>query len=517
MDPQSNSTSFPWAAESSALSAYWTPRTGYYLTIFTVLLSVWLFLRSNPESSKLCVPLYKTSKLKWIFDAESQIVKSYKQFQDQVYQIKATEGIQAIIPPKFIAEIKGLPEDILSATEAVADALQTKYTKFSPGHNGEMLSLLVRTRLTQNLAELIPQLKSELEHYIGTEFPACDDWTPVKWQPFALRGIARLSGRAFVGPWLNREEQWLKVTIDFAIDVFMSVIKLQFFPEWFRPIAQYAVSDLRKIRKDIDIAKSLLKPLLEERIRDMEISACHEPPNDLMQWLIEALPEEEKADVDTHALLQLILAAASIHTTNNLLFECMADLADHPEIQQELREEAYQILEAENGWARKESMTKLKKLDSFMREVQRLRGNVTSFIRKVIKPIDLSDGTHLPAGTRVLAPQAGISIDEQFFHNPTELDPLRFYHMRQESAEASNRWQFTSLNDTNLNFGAGKHACPGRFFAGNEIKLILAFFLINYDVRLKKGDKRPQPMALVMTKGPNPNTEFEFRRRQLAN
>lgn len=99
-----------------------------------------------------------------------------------------------------------------------------------------MLSLLVRTRLTQNLAELIPQLKSELEHYIGTEFPACDDWTPVKWQPFALRGIARLSGRAFVGPWLNREEQWLKVTIDFAIDVFMSVIKLQIFPNGFAPL-----------------------------------------------------------------------------------------------------------------------------------------------------------------------------------------------------------------------------------------------------------------------------------------
>lgn len=43
------------------------------------------------------------------------------QFRDQVYQIKATEGIQAMIPPKFIAELKGLPEDILSATEAVAD------------------------------------------------------------------------------------------------------------------------------------------------------------------------------------------------------------------------------------------------------------------------------------------------------------------------------------------------------------------------------------------------------------
>jgi hypothetical protein len=319
------------------------------------------------------------------------------QFRDQVYQIKATEGIQAMVPPRFIAELKGLPEDILSSTEAVADvcyplhnsicqplikdqALQTKYTKFSPGHNGDMLSLLVRTRLTQNLVELVPQLKGELESYIATEFPPCEDWTSVKWQPFALRGIARLSGRAFVGPSLNRDEQWMEVTINFAIDVFMSVIKLQLFPEWARPVAQYLVSDLRKIRRDINTAKYLLKPLLQERIRDMEISSFHDPPNDLMQWLIEALPEEEKSDVQTHAELQLILAAASIHTTNNLLFECMADLASHPELQAELREEAYQILEVEGGWARKESMAKLKKLDSFMREVQRLRGNISELL-----------------------------------------------------------------------------------------------------------------------------------------
>lgn len=247
-----------------------------------------------------------------------------------------------------------------------------------------MLSLLVRTRLTQNLVELIPQLKSELESYIATEFPPCEDWTPVKWQPFALRGIARLSGRAFVGPSLNRDEQWMEVTIQFAIDVFMSVIKLQLFPEWARPIAQYVVPDLRRIRRDIDTAKYLLKPLLQERIRDMEISSFHDPPNDLMQWLIEALPEEEKADVQTHAELQLILAAASIHTTNNLLFECMADLAFHPKVQAELREEAYQILEVEGGWARKESMAKLKKLDSFMREVQRLHGNISECLLSLI-------------------------------------------------------------------------------------------------------------------------------------
>lgn len=55
------------------------------------------------------------------------------QFQNHVYQIKSTEGIQAIVPPKFIAELKGLPEDILSATEAVADVgCQSPILMFPP-------------------------------------------------------------------------------------------------------------------------------------------------------------------------------------------------------------------------------------------------------------------------------------------------------------------------------------------------------------------------------------------------
>ncbi|CAM1510239.1 Fc.00g005740.m01.CDS01 [Cosmosporella sp. VM-42] len=490
-------------------------RLSYYVAIALVLLAAWL-MQSRKQTSKLEVPFYKASKTKWIFDAESLIKDSYSKFRDRVYQIKATEGVQVLVPAKLLGELKGLPEDVLSATEAVSDALQSKYTKFSPGHNGDLLALLVRTKLTQNLTRLMPQLKQEFEYILASEFPACEDWTPVKWQPFSLRAIARLSGRAFVGPSINRQEQWMDTNINFVVHVFTACVKLQFFPEWARPVGQHLVSELRQIRRDIKTAKEMLKPIVEERLRDLETPGCEAAPDDFIQWLIEALPEEEKGDIQTIAELQLILSAASIHTTNNLLCECLCDLAAYPEIQQELREEAYQILEVENGWARKESMPQLKKLDSFMREVQRLRGNITSFIRKVMKPICLSDGTHLPAGTKLLAPQAGISLDERYFPEPEKFDALRFYHMRQQSDEASNRWQFTSLNDTNINFGAGKHACPGRFFASNEIKIILAHLLINYDIRLKQGEERPQPMSVVMTKAPCPNTELEFRRRSLA-
>lgn len=31
-------------------------------------------------------------------------------------------------------------------------------------------------------------------------------------------------------------------------------------------------------------------------------------------------------------------------------------------------------------------------------------------------------------------------------------------------------------------FGHGRHACPGRFFAADELKLLLAYVVLNYDI-----------------------------------
>lgn len=390
----------------------------------------------------------------------------------------------------------------------------SRYTKFCPERHHDLLATLVRTRLTQNLARLIPQLKEEVEYITATEFPECKEWTPVKFQPFALRCVARTSGRAFVGSSICRQEAWMDTSINYAVHIFLALVKLQFFPAWLRPLGQYLVTDLAKLRQDTANAKNMLIPIVEERLQGMECPG-YEKPDDLIQWLLDALPEGEKRDYQAQAELQLILSAASIHTTNNLLVDCVYDLAANPEIADELRQEALSVLEngVTDGWARKDSMAKLKKLDSFMKEVQRVSGNVTSFIRKVRQPITLSDGTYLPAGTKLLAPQCGISQDERYYSNAQQFDALRFYNMRQRSEDDANRWQFTSISDTNMNFGAGKHACPGRFFASNEIKMILAYFLVNFDLKLKDGETRPKAMILMMSKTPDPNAEIMFRRR----
>ena len=40
-----------------------------------------------------------------------------------------------------------------------------------------------------------------------------------------------------------------------------------------------------------------------------------------------------------------------------------------------------------------------------------------------------------------------------------------------------------TTSDTFLPFGHGRHACPGRFFAATEMKLLLAYIVMNYDIK----------------------------------
>lgn len=203
------------------------------------------------------------------------------------------------------------------------------------------------------------------------------EFTPVTIQPFVLRAVSRLSGSVFVGHGLGRTEQWMDTSVNFAIHVFIAVIKLQFFPTWLRPIAQYIVSDLRQIDRDIAQAQDMLKPIIDERLQDAELDPSGERPDDFVQWMLDVLPEDQKRDYKLQAKLHLILCAAAIHTTSNLATDCIYDLAAHPEDQEALRQEAREVLEKDQGWARKESLAKLKKMDSFVKESQRLAGNVS--------------------------------------------------------------------------------------------------------------------------------------------
>jgi cytochrome P450 len=162
----------------------------------------------------------------------------------------------------------------------------------------------------------------------------------------------------------------------------------------------------------------------------------------------------------------------------------------------------------------------MKLLDSVMKESQRLNSfNFTRFTRVALKPLTLRDGTFIPKGTFLELPTDAIGRDPEIYPDPDRFDPYRFYRLRQTGDQNVHRHQFVTVTREDTNFGWGRHSCPGRFFAANEIKLLLVNMLLKYDIKMKDEDAKEgrfKNWEGVNLNSPDLTKELLMRRRVSA-
>lgn len=131
--------------------------------------------------------------------------------------------------------------------------------------------------------------------------------------------------------------------------------------------------------------------------------------------------------------------------------------------------------------------------------------------RKVLNDLTLSDGTFLSAGTYVRTNVQNAAFDDGTISNPYEFDGFRFDRLRSFPGQEQTH---QSVQDY-LVYGRGNQACPGRYFAAHEAKVVTSYILMNYDFRLKS---MPAQNLLSRFKGittdVDPSVEFEFRKRK---
>jgi cytochrome P450 len=96
----------------------------------------------------------------------------------------------------------------------------------------------------------------------------------------------------------------------------------------------------------------------------------------------------------------------------------------------------------------------------------------------------------LPAGTHICLASEVTSKDPTFIPNADDFDGFHYYKMRQ-SQEESHEHQFVTTDKNHLHFGHGKYACPGRFFASNELKVVLASLILRYNMSYPRDKTRP--------------------------
>ncbi|EOD48581.1 putative cytochrome p450 protein [Neofusicoccum parvum UCRNP2] len=131
--------------------------------------------------------------------------------------------------------------------------------------------------------------------------------------------------------------------------------------------------------------------------------------------------------------------------------------------------------------------------------------------RVALEAFNLPDGTRVPKGAMVGIPTWHMQ-DASNFEDPDKFDGERFLRMRQIPG-LETRAQFVTTSADHLGFGHGKHACPGRFFASNELKIALCYLLMNYDWKFEEGE--PKRISLLKSEFmPDPQQKILVRARE---
>lgn len=260
-------------------------------------------------------------------------------------------------------------------------------------------------------------------------------------------------------------------------------------------------------------AKALLGPKIEDLLRkndDGSWTPDSEEDFNVLAWSAETAKGRDR-DPETLAHLQVLLALASVHTTLLRMVNVLYDLMANPEYFDDLRAEIKSI--SEGGWD-KSSYSQLQKLDSVLRESQRMSPpTILGMKRLFMVPHTFSNGLSISKGTYACLPTFAVENDPDNTSNPAQFDGLRSYRLRQSEGDNDDH-QFVSTEPTILNFGYGKSACPGRFFASLTLKMVFVKLLSEYEFKFLPNSARPKNILLHEFLFPWPWDKVLVRRRQ---
>ncbi|KAH3945336.1 hypothetical protein HBH53_144480 [Parastagonospora nodorum] len=410
--------------------------------------------------------------------------EGHQKFKDTVYFMSSDGEHSVVVPPHFLPELRKLPDDVLSFAAAIDNVMETKFTGVDSEDSNTVHT--IKSDLTPALPRLNQAVCTEVDAAMREALPSCEDWTEVDINDKLLDIISKVSGRVFVGPDLCHDPEYLELGRNYTVYLMEALFAIKRTRPWLKSFVGHRLPEVKRLRDVEKKAIKFVQPIVRERLEAEKSDPNWQKPDDMMQWLINRYNKDGHVSVEHIAKCQLGLILAASHTTTMTTTNILYTLVSTPEYVEPLREEIRNAMHRNGGSITTRALQEMVKLDSYMKEVLRLYpAGLSSFSRRVMKGITLSNGQYLPPGATVQVPTAAIYTDSENYPDPDTFDGFRHSKLREGgTATDHSRNQFVTTNETNLGFGYGRHACPGRFFAANEIKMIVARLILNYDMKM---------------------------------
>ena len=460
------------------------------------------------------------------------------------YIIPDLSGRPSIVLPRSqIPWILDQPDEVLSSSVYHYETLEGQYAFTNsklledPYHEHALHKLLPR-----RIPAMIPDLQTETADAFN-EIWGSDtvDWKEIPLYGTTLSMVSRVANRVIIGSSLCRNEDFLSNSRSFMTDIMRTGVILRFTPNWLRPV----VGPLAALPNQWHYHRAAKHsiPVITERLSNFrrmkqDPNFKWDAPNDYLSWFITlALAEnrEDELTVDMISRRIMPIEFAALHTTTISITNCLLDMASSdPSLQflEGIRQEAASILAENDGRLTKTALARSIRADSAFRESMRLSNFMTqSLSRKVMPAQGISneaEGWTAPQGIYVTVDVEGIHHDADIYSHPNDYDAFRFSrsleasfnniadgNSNDEDREVGKKnTSLITTSDSFLPFGHGRHACPGRHLVAVQVKLMLMYMTMNYDI--EPLPVRPAHKWFASAKIPSKHTSIRIRRKQAS-
>ncbi|KAI2627776.1 cytochrome P450 [Hypoxylon sp. NC1633] len=490
------------------------------------------------EQSGLCART--KANLKSIFSLRALLDEGYNKYSkhNQTYVLPYyINGPQVILPNSQIQWLIDQPDTVLSQEKVNRQFLETEHTFLhanlvdDPVHPD-----IIREQLTKKIDTFSGSIVEEVNLCLEEEWGLdTEDWHEVKVYDTMLMLIARLSTRVFMGLPLCRNPGFLKACSEFIRNVALVAATISLFPDFLKPLVApiCTLYDYIQYRR----CSGFIMPIIHERltrlrIHEMQGKLGSQPPHDYIQWAINyalAKPVIDPMELDPRVLACRfsVLAFAAIQSSVITLTNALIDIAASPDCTQSMASMHDEVVretsitpkdlqQSKGPWS-KANLARMTLVDSALRESLRLNGFIERGIMKMVvapEGVTLPDGSHIPYGTKVGVSGYSIHHDEDIYPHANQYDAFRFARHDSSSAEKKIPQSLINTSEIFMGFSHGSHACPGRFFAANQLKIALAHIALLYEI--EPISERPANQWFFGHIGPPMSKTLRVRRRKLG-
>lgn len=128
---------------------------------------------------------------------------------------------------------------------------------------------------------------------------------------------------------------------------------------------QWALPPCILLRKDLEVCRKIIKPIIEQRQAEMEAATLDGAD---VEYAFDQAFGTLKKKVDM-ATAHIVLAMVAIHTTADLLLKTLVAFIEHPELVEPLRQEVIKVISVTG--LNDAGLARLNLMDSVLKEVQR--------------------------------------------------------------------------------------------------------------------------------------------------